>query len=49
MDPDLLELQHIAICQDILAELEPRGISDYNVVERLIEFCKSSETIDNFV
>lgn len=33
IDPDLLELQHIALCEDLLAELEPRGITEYNVVE----------------
>ena len=42
IDPDLLELQHIALCDDLLAELEPRGITDYSVVEELIALCQQS-------
>ena len=42
-------MQHIALCQDILHELEPRGITDYKIVEKLIELCKTSDSMDTFV
>jgi hypothetical protein len=45
----IFELQYIGLCQEVVTELEARGVSDVKAAEILIGICKEVDSQDEFI
>jgi hypothetical protein len=46
---DLLQLQYIELCQEVMNELEARGVTDVRAAEILIDICREVASQEEFL